>query len=568
MSLSITLIQDLAGLRAIEPEVFALVNASASPSLFRGPTWLLPWWHAYHKILGAELHVYLGHDGDELVGFAPFYRRVAKHGPGLKLTELRLLGDAGPRPPAPDLLVAPGYEERFGAALAAELDACAADWGLLELEPLRHPSQCGAHMANRLAACGHKVASTQAGGGVRSIALSVAGIDVAELADAEQHVSVHDGDQNDLKRGLSLLRRMSRLEWADSEENSPLADEQASQLLEEITAALGGKGKVRLSRLDEPAVGPVAVALVIDDNDRAVVLAMAVESERGELAATKLLAVEAKAASERGCKSLEVVTGAGEYQLPSLPMTRHRALSLRVYTRSTAAALARTFGAVRRRVDTAKEIPGAAAAGARAAWTKIRTAATSVARYNRFHLYRGELWTRGIKPAKGLSLSVLSDKDFDAASETERLDILEGLELEEDYCRDKWARGDVTILARLFDRPAGIAWCARGLVPVPEFDRSLQLDVHEAYIHDVFVAPRARGRAVAPCMLDFLAKELRQRDFYRSWAIIGFENGASIRAFEKAAYAAVADIIHARMAAVDRLIVRPPDPEAKKLLGL
>jgi len=568
MPLSLTLIRDLEGLRAVEGELAEFVAASAKPSVFRGPQWLLSWWHSYQQILAAELHVYLGRDGDDLVGFAPLYKRVARHGPGIKLTELRLMGDAGPRPPAPDLLVAPGYEERFGGALAGDLDSRAAEWGLLELEPLRHPSRCGAHMANRLAACGHRVASQQAGGGARSMALSVVGIDVGDVVHDSGRVRVYEGDPTELKRGLSLLRRMSRLEWGDSEENSPLSDEQASQLLEEMTVSLGARGKARLSKIDKTAIGPVAVSLVIDDCDRAVVLAMAVDPEHGAGAATRLIAAEAKAAADRGCVALDVVTGAREYDLPSLPMTRHRALSLRVFTRSASTSLARTFGAFRRRVDTAKDIPGAAAAGARAAWTKIRTAATSVARYSKFHLYRGELWTRGIKPTRGLALSVLEESVFDAATEQDRLDMMNELELDVDYCRDKWSRGDITILARLFDRPAGIAWCANGLVPVPEFDRSLQLDVHEAYIHDVFVAPRARGRAVAPCMLDYLASELRKRDFYRSWAIIGNDNGASIRAFEKAAYTAVADIVHARMGAVDRLIVRPPDPEAKKLLGL
>jgi hypothetical protein len=69
-------------------------------------------------------------------------------------------------------------------------------------------------------------------------------------------------------------------------------------------------------------------------------------------------------------------------------------------------------------------------------------------------------------------------------------------------------------------------------------------------------------------MLEFLAGELRQRDVYRSWALIGSDNLASIRAFEKAAYTPLADIIYARMGSVDRIIVRPPDPEAKLLLGL
>ena len=43
---------------------------------------------------------------------------------------------------------------------------------------------------------------------------------------------------------------------------------------------------------------------------------------------------------------------------------------------------------------------------------------------------------------------------------------------------------------------------------------------------------------------------------------------SSRRAFEKASYTAVCDVIHARMAVVDRIMLRPPDPEAKALFGL
>ena len=124
------------------------------------------------------------------------------------------------------------------------------------------------------------------------------------------------------------------------------------------------------------------------------------------------------------------------------------------------------------------------------------------------------------------------------------------------------------VLAKLVERPAGIAWCALKPVQVPELDREIRLGLGEAYIHSLFVAPQARGRAVAPSMLEFLAHELRQKDVYKSWALIGSDNAASIRAFEKAAYAAVADVINAHLASVDKLMVRPPDPDAKKILGL
>ena len=160
---------------------------------------------------------------------------------------------------------------------------------------------------------------------------------------------------------------------------------------------------------------------------------------------------------------------------------------------------------------------------------------------------------------------------FVAPAASDRELMVESLELDEGHARDKWRRGDVVVLARLEGRPAGIAWCARDDVWVPELGRRLSLLATEAYIHDVFVAPQARGRAVAPSMLEFLARELRDRDVYRSWALIGTDNQGSMRAFEKAAYAAVADVIYQPErggAGAEKLTVRPPDPEALRLFGL
>ena len=184
------------------------------------------------------------------------------------------------------------------------------------------------------------------------------------------------------------------------------------------------------------------------------------------------------------------------------------------------------------------------------------------------HLYRGQLWTRGIEPPAGLELALFGQDDWDDLDGAARADMIEQLELIEDTVRRIWTRGDVAMLARLGGRPAGIAWAARGPVDVPELGRTLRLTKYEAYIHDVFVAPAARGRSVAPVMLEHLAASLREHDVFRAWALIGSDNQASVRAFLKASYTPVADVIRAKMATVDRLIVRPPDPEARELLGV
>ncbi len=566
MTVEFVRIRDLGELRELEPEWLELAEAGGAGALFRGPRWLIPWWHAYHQALGAELFVYAGRQEGALVCLAPLYFRFARV-PGLRVREIRLMGDAGPRPPGLDLLVARGAEERAGAALAQALAADGEQWDVLDLEPLDDPSRARAYLAQRLNALGHTVLSRSAAGGTRRIALGAAGVDIADAADGM--ISAYVDDPLALRKGLSALRRLTRLEWAAREERSPLASAQAMQLLQEVTLDLGRESKARLARLDDSSGEAICVALVVDDRERAVVLAMALDPEQAHRqAASRLISAEARAAHERGCKALDLVTGAEEYALPALPASRKRILNLTVYSKSAGAAIARTYEAVRRRVDAAREAPQTAAAGARAAWAKILTAATHVASYERLHLYRGELWTRGIDTPAALELAIFSEAELDALGGRERAELVEELELDEAYARRKWQRGDLVILARLSGRPAGITWCARQDVEVPELGRTLRLGQSQAYIHDVFVAPGARGRAVAPAMLDFLALELRQRDVYRSWALIGSDNVASVRAFEKAAYAAVADVVYARMAGVDHILVRPPDPEAKQLLGL
>jgi GNAT superfamily N-acetyltransferase len=239
-----------------------------------------------------------------------------------------------------------------------------------------------------------------------------------------------------------------------------------------------------------------------------------------------------------------------------------------VWGLSTTASVGRTLSSVTRRARRARETPAVAAAQARAAWTRIRSAAASVAQYDRFCLYRGQLWTRGIVPVAGLELAGFSEADYDKLDDARRAELLEQLAIEETTARRQWQRGDQAVLAVLGIRPAGIAWAARGPIEAPELGRELRMAKYDAYIHSVFVAPAARGRAVAPVMLEHLTRDLRATDAYRSWALIAADNHASLRAFQKASFTPVCDVIHAKMATVDRVVCRPPDPEAQELLGL
>lgn len=582
MAVEVVVVRDLAALRSLESEWRALAGAGPH-GLFRGPDWLIPWWLAYHNTLHAELHVLVGRTTEpeagigvgDIVCLAPLYRRTVRVAL-LDRRELRMMGDAGPRPPSLDLLARVGWEERSGAALARYLIGDAANWDVLDLEPLADPSRLRATLVQRLGPPAFTIDSSPSAGGANRIALAVAeGAEtdsdngVPGAPDGSGVVTTYGDDLGQLRKGMSALRRLSRLEWAERDEPSPLADAEAGALLEEVALELGKRGRSRLARLEDPTGEAVAAALVVDDSDRAVVLAMAVDPQvvtRG--APQRLLHAEAIAARARGCVALDVVNGAGEYPLPMLPSSKQPALAVRIWGNSTTASVGRTYSNVASRARRARDTPAAATAQARAAWTKIRNTAASLAQYDRYGLFRGQLWTRGIEPPPGLELGSFAEADYEQLDDHQRAELVEQLAFDEAAARKYWHRGDHAVLARLGIRTAGIAWTARGPVEVPELGRTLRMETYDAYIHSVFVAPTARGRGVAPVMLEQITKELRANDAYRSWALISSHNEASIRAFQKASFTSVCDVIHAKMATVDRVVCRPPDPEAKKLLGL
>jgi GNAT superfamily N-acetyltransferase len=570
MSLQLTVLREFAAVQAISQQWDALVAATAdigvrAGGLFRGPGWLVPWWHAYHETLRAEPYVWVARADGQLVGMLPLYRRTAKFGL-VDITEVRMMGDAGPRPPALDIIAAAGWEQQVGAAFARALIDDGANWDLLQLEPLAEPSNARANLVSRLASAGYSVESSESAGGAHRIALALA---PSDSTDGSGVVTTFGEDLDKLRKGMSSLRRLSRLEWAERDEHSPLADAEAAALLEEVTLGWGREGRVRLARLDDASGEAVAAALVVDDVDRAVVLAMAVDpqvSSRG--AAPRLLHAEAMAARARGMTALEVVGGLGDYALPMLPTSKHPAIALKVWSQTKSASVGRTFASVAQKARRARETPMVAAAQARAAWTKIRTTASSMAQYERYSLYRGQLWTRDIAAPADLTIARFSEQDYDALDDSGRADLAEQLALDEVAARKLWRRGDWAMIAHLGSRPAGLVWSARGPVEAPELGRTLRLAKYDVYIHSVYVSPAARGRAVAPAMLEALTKELRATDAYRSWALIAADNQASLRAFQKASFTPVCDVIYAKMAAVDKVIVRPPDPEARELLGL
>src|SRR5262249_46776182 len=192
-------------------------------------------------------------------------------------------------------------------------------------------------------------------------------------------LAVGEMDKARARRG-----RPSRLEGAMGDEPSPVAESEAMQLLQEVVRQLAPQGRARLGRLDDDRGDAIAAALVLDDPPRAVCVALAGDPEAR--AGWRLLGAEANAPRARGPRALDGVVGAAEVDPPPPPVTQRRCLRLRAYNHTTAGTLARTYASLRRRTDVARDAPGAAAAGARAAWTKIREAAASVASYERLHL--------------------------------------------------------------------------------------------------------------------------------------------------------------------------------------
>ena len=95
-----------------------------------------------------------------------------------------------------------------------------------------------------------------------------------------------------------------------------------------------------------------------------------------------------------------------------------------------------------------------------------------MAQYDRYVLYRGQLWTRGITPPPGLEIGPFTEADYDKLDEATRAELNEQLALDEITAHKFWRRGDKAVLARLGIRSAGIAWTARGHVEVPSWAAS------------------------------------------------------------------------------------------------
>jgi ribosomal protein S18 acetylase RimI-like enzyme len=556
------LIERASELAALETEWSALVEASGA-GLFLSPRWVRGWWRAYAGV--DELRVLVLRQGARLAGLLPLYLTAPRSGP-LKASELRMVGDLGGT--QQPLLCADADLDGVVDAIADWL-AGTKGWDVLDL-PVR--GRLADRLESAIVARGLKAQRSDVHG---RLALELPSIDqldawVRARRPARSVARAVFSVERDAKLGLDELLRLCRKEWAAREEVGPAADPQAVAFLGDVIPGLCAEGLAHFGmlRVDGRAV---AADLVVAHRDGFAQLLRGVDPEleaAGALA--DLLIGSVRVAVEAGGQRFAIAAGPGDQDDVEAPLHAkpRRGQRLRAWSHTTRARLHRGVASLSGVARSIEALPSALEKLRGRAPDVVQRAMARVAAHTTLHLYRGELFTRDLANSPELSLTLLSQGVFEALSVAERDDIVGRLDLSLPYCLQKWQRGDLVVLATVAGRPAGIVWCARSPVYVPDIAREVRPLGGECYIHDVYVHPAERGRQVAPAMLDFLAGQLRARDIYRAWALIERSNTASTRAFEKAAYASVADVGYTRVGLSSRLTVRPPDPEARAFLGL
>jgi ribosomal protein S18 acetylase RimI-like enzyme len=560
------IVHDAQGFGALSEGWDELGHASGT-GLFLSYTWLAAWWRAFRGV--DELWVLALRDGERLVAGWPLHLRAPRSGP-FKVSELRVLGDLGG---AERSIVVPAAEIERAAEAFVERLLGERGWDLLETPVVNR--QVADALGRALVGRGGQFDTTQTVARAYVDLPSAEGWpEFARLRRPVRSLEARYEEVREVTHGLDELHRLLRKEWAAREAASPVADPQVIQFLADVVPTLHARGQARVGLLIVDDT-PIGADLVVVDRERQVQLLRASDPEHAPAAAVELTLGSLASAARAGARRFELDPS----DLDSPFRTgQARVTRLRMWNVTAVARLHRGVSSLRgvaeawspRRTGPVRpHLALRALDRLRGATPEVvQRALARVAAYSTLHLYRGELFVRDVRPGGELSLRLFTRADFEALPDPTREQFAARLDLQLGYCRQKWDRGDLVVLAEVQGRPAGIVWCARSAVYVPDIGREVRPAVGECYIHDVYVHPEERGRQVAPAMLDFLARELRSRDIYRAWALIERTNTPSTRAFEKAAYASVADVIYARMGLASRLVVRPPDPEARAFLGL
>ena len=93
---------------------------------------------------------------------------------------------------------------------------------------------------------------------------------------------------------------------------------------------------------------------------------------------------------------------------------------------------------------------------------------------------------------------------------------------------------------------------------VTDFQKSITIPAHTAFIYDTFVHPDFRGRGLAAWAITQTIDFLRQRDMRFLWCHIPGWNRASIRSFEKCGFTKVSHVRHLRLLGLG-LYTRKPE---------
>ncbi len=555
-------------LAALSPAWDALAQ-KVGASIFLSPAYLTPWWRAFAGV--DELKVLCAYIGEELVAVWPLRLRAARTA-AFGARTLTPLGDG--RTLERSLVCAPGAETLAAGAMLSKLLE-QRDWDFFDA-PIE-PDAVVDGLTRVADQAGFAIEISESG--ARPIVElpprnTPAWEELAQKKRPTRTVAeaAFAPAQLDVAHAIDELHRLLRREWTDRDQGSVL-DPSLLAFLKDVVPEMTQKKQARVSLVALAGQGAIAADVVVIDGDRQVQLLRG--TDPGYIAAG------AKEQLVWSSIELAAAVGATRFELcdddSPFATTRVSVRRMQTWNATAVGRLFRSVASLRRgRKTTGGARPNAQKSTlGRVLDAIVEARPVSAQRLverlgasRTLHLYRGELFVREAELDATLSLMVLDMAAFDALPEAARDALVARLELPIGYTREKWRRGDLAVVASIGERAAGIGWCARKPVFVPDIGRMVQPTQGECYIHEVFVHPDERGKKIAPAMLDHLARYLRARDVYRAWALIERTNVASLRAFERADYVAVADVICVQLAVGTHIFVRPPDPEARALLGL
>ncbi len=555
-------------LNALEPAWDELVRRAGASTLL-SHRFLSAWWRAFAGV--DELRVLATFHGAELVAVWPLHLRAARTA-AFGARTLTPLGDL--RAMERSVIALPGSEGLAVAPMLARLVELR-DWDFLDAPLEAAPVMEG---LTRVAEQSGFDIQLETVGERAIVSLPKIGTPAwDEFVRAKRPLrgvagAAYAPAELDVAHAIDELHRLLRREWAERDQASPALDPALAQFLKDVLPEMTRRKQARIGLVALAGVGAIAADVVVVDGDRHVQLLRGTDPEHAPAGASEQLCwASLELAAKSGARRFDLADEESSLRTARVPAER-----LRVWNGTAVGRLFRGVASLRgkRTVSSPRPTPPRNALGrvidkiAEARPDSAQKLVERLGNYRTFHLYRGELFTREVEQSSSLKLAILDLAAYEAMPAAEREALVTRLELSPGYTGAKWRRGDLAVVASVDGRPAGIAWCARAPVFVPDIGRPVQPLRGECYIHEVFVHPDDRGRKIAPAMLEHLARYLRGRDVYRAWALIERTNLPSVRAFERAAYVAVADVIYVHMGIGSHLFVRPPDPEARALLGL